>query len=171
MSTVKRLWTAPAAGEPMEAHGSVTAVADGGLRGDRYFAGEGYYSPYDVCQVTLVDSRALAQADEQYGIDLTDGRHRRNIVVDADVVDLLQARFRVGGAVFEGTRRRPPCAHVEQVAGETGVAEALGDERGGVCADVVEGGEVSVGDELTVEQRYDEPEKLAEAIRERYDKG
>jgi MOSC domain-containing protein YiiM len=36
---------------------------------------------------------------------------------------------------------------------------------------VVEGGEVSVGDELTVEQRYDEPEKLAEAIRERYDKG
>jgi MOSC domain-containing protein YiiM len=169
MATVERLWTAPAGGEPMEARESVTAVADGGLQGDRYFAGKGYYSPYDVCQVTLVDSGALAEIAEGYGIDLTDGRHRRNIVVDTDVVDLLQARFRVGGAVLEGTRRRPPCAHVEQVAGEAGVAEALGDERGGVCADVVEGGEITLGDELTVEQRYDEPEALAEAIRERYE--
>lgn len=169
MPTVQRLWTAPAGGEPMETRESVTAVADGGLRGDRYFTGEGYYSPYDVCQVTFVDSGALAEIDEQYGIDLTDGQHRRNIVVDADVVDLLQARFRVGGAVFEGTRRRPPCAHVEQVASEAGVAEALGNERGGICADVVEGGDVAVGDELVVEERYDEPEKLAAAIRERYE--
>ena len=152
----------------MEARDSVTAVADGGLRGDRYFTGRGYYSPYDVCQVTFVDGRALAHIDGEYGIDLTDGRHRRNVVVDADVVDLLQARFRVGAAVFEGTRRRPPCAHVEPVAGEAGVAEALSEERGGVCADVVEGGEVAVGDELVVEERYDEPEKLAAAIRERY---
>ena len=171
MPGVQQLWTAPAGGEPMEARESVTAVADGGLRGDRYVTGEGYYSPYDVCQVTLVDSGALAHIDEQYGIDLTDGRHRRNVVVGLDVVDLLRTRFRVGGAVFEGTRRRPPCAHVEQIAGEAGVAEALGDERGGVCADVVEGGEVAVGDELTIEQRYDEPEKLAEAIRERYEEG
>jgi MOSC domain-containing protein YiiM len=170
MPTVRQLWTAPAGGEPMEARDSVTAVANGGLHGDRYFTGEGYYSPYDVCQVTFVDSRALARIDEEYGIDLTDGRHRRNVVVDADVVDLLQARFRVGGAVFEGTRRRPPCAHVEQVAGEAGVAEALGEERGGVCADVVEGGDVAVGDELVVEERYDEPEKLAAAIRERYER-
>jgi MOSC domain-containing protein YiiM len=49
------------------------------------------------------------------------------------------------------------------------VAEALGEERGGVCADVVKGGEVAVGDELVVEQRYDEPEQLAAAIRKRYE--
>jgi MOSC domain-containing protein YiiM len=169
MPTVQQLWTAPAGGEPMEARDAVTAVADGGLRGDRYFTGEGYYSPYDVCQVTFVDSRALAHIDDQYGIDLTDGRHRRNVVVDTDVVDLLQTRFRVGEAIFEGTRRRPPCGHVELVADEAGVAEALSEERGGVCADVVEGGEVAVGDELVVEERYDEPEKLAAAIRERYE--
>ena len=127
----------------------------------------GCHSPYDVCQVTLVDSDALAYIREEYGIDLTDGRHRRNIEVDTDVVELLETRFSVGEAVFEGTRRRPPCAHVEELAGEEGVARALGEERGGICADVVEGGEVAVGDQLEGVEQLDDPDSLAEAIRER----
>jgi MOSC domain-containing protein YiiM len=168
-ATVQQLWTAPEGGEPMESRDEVTAVADGGIRGDRYFTGRGHYSPYDVCQVTLVDSAALERIRGQFGIDLFDGRHRRNVVVDTDVLDLLETRFRVGGAVFEGTRRRPPCAHVERVADEVGVAEALGDERGGICAAVVEGGEVAVGDELAVLEQLDDPDSLAAAIRERYE--
>jgi MOSC domain-containing protein YiiM len=88
--------------------------------------------------------------------------------VDTDVVELLDTRFAVEEAVFEGTRRRPPCAHVEAVAGEEGVARALSEERGGICADVVEGGDVSVGDELQVLERLDDPDSLAAAIRERH---
>jgi len=167
MPTVQRIWTAPAAGEPMEARESVEAVRDGGLRGDRYCRGTGHYSPYDVCQVTLVDSGAIEYIREAFDIDLTDGRHRRNLVVDADVVDLLDTKFQIGEAVFEGTRRRPPCAHVEEVAGEEGVARALREERGGICADVVESGEVRVGDGLEVLEELDNPDALAEAIRER----
>ena len=151
----------------MEARESVRAVADGGLRGDRYCHDRGYYSPYDVCQVTLVDSRAIEYVHGEYGIDLSDGRHRRNLVVDADVVDLLDTRFAIGQAVFEGTRRRPPCAHVEEVAGEEGVARALGEERGGICADVVETGAVAVDDELRLLEDLDDPDSLAAAIRER----
>jgi len=167
MPTVQRIWTAPEGSAPMEARDGVRAVADAGLRGDRYCHDRGDYSPYDVCQVTLVDGAALAHIREAYGIDLSDGRHRRNLVVDTDVVELLDVRFAMGEAVFEGTRRRPPCAHVEEVAGEEGVARALGEERGGICADVVEGGGVSVGDELRVVERLDDPDSLAEAIRER----
>jgi MOSC domain-containing protein YiiM len=167
MPTVQRIWTAPEGSAPMEARERVRAIADGGLRGDRYCHDRGYYSPFDVCQVTLVDSGALEYVREEYGIDLSDGRHRRNLVVDFDVVELLDARFAVGEAVFEGTRRRPPCAHVEDLAGEEGVARALSEERGGVCADVVEGGEVAVGDELRVLEQLDDPDSLADAIRER----
>jgi len=166
--TVEQLWTAPESGAPMEPRERVTAVANGGLRGDRYCAGRGYYSPYDVCQVTLVDSAALAAVDREFGIDLSDGRHRRNVVLDADVHDLLGARFRLGEAVFEGTRPRPPCAHVEEVADEPGLARALGEERGGVCADVVAGGAVAVGDDLEILERLDDFDGLADAIRERY---
>jgi len=168
MPTVSQLWTAPEGSAPMEHHETLEAVADGGLRGDRYFLGTGHYAPYDVCQVTLVSSSALAYVREEFDIDLSDGRHRRNIVVDGvEVVDLLDTRFRIGDAVFEGTRRRPPCAHVEEVADEEGVARALRDERGGICADVVESGSLEVGDDLTVVERLDDPDALADAIRER----
>ena len=102
----------------------VEAVADRGLRGDRYFRGSGYYSGVDGCQVTFVGTDALASVREESGVDLADGRHRRNIV-DTDVTDLLEHRFRVGEAVFEGTRLRPSCAHLEELAGEAGVARAL----------------------------------------------
>lgn len=148
---VEQVWTCPEDSAPMESRESVEAV-EGGLRGDRYLLGTGYYSPYDVCEVTFVAWDALEEILEETGIDLTDGRHRRNIVIRGvggeELHDLLKTTFRVGGATFRGTRPRPPCAHVERVAGEEGVARALKRKRGGICANVVEAGTVSVGDEL-----------------------
>jgi MOSC domain-containing protein YiiM len=148
LGRVASIWTSPADGAPMERRESVEAV-EGGLLGDRYLLGTGYYSPFDVCQVTLVSAEALAEIRDETGIDLSDGRHRRNVVVSgANLRDLLDVTFRAGDAEFRGTRPRPPCAHVERVAGEEGVARALGDGRGGICADVVTPGTVRVGDEL-----------------------
>jgi len=77
-------------------------------------------------------------------------------VVDTDVVDLLDTRVAVGEAVFEGTRPRPPCAHVEAVASEDGLAAALSAERGGICADVLAGDTVAVDDDLRVVERLDD---------------
>jgi MOSC domain-containing protein YiiM len=150
MPSVRGIWTAREDSAPMESVESIHAV-EGGLEGDRYLTGRGYYSPFDVCEVTFVEREALVGIRESTGIDLTDGRHRRNVVTEGgDVHDLLDARFRIGGAVFEGTRPRPPCAHVEEVADEEGVTRALAEGRGGICADVVEPGAFGVGDELEV---------------------
>jgi len=150
---VEQLWTAPEGSAPMEARDAVECVP-GGIRGDRYFTGEGYYSPVDECEVTFVDRAALAEIRGTHGIDLFDGRHRRNVVVSGvELEALLESRFRVGEATFEGTRPRPPCAHVEQVAGEAGVTQALQEGRGGICADVVEAGTATVGDEIEVLSR------------------
>ena len=147
---VETIFVAEADSQPMRRVESVEAV-DGGLEGDRYQTGKGYYSPFDVCEVTLVAGEAIDEIREEYGIDLTDGRHRRNVVTrDVDVHDLLGATFRIGGATMRGTRPRPPCAHVEQVANEDGVARALKEGRGGVCADVVEPGAIGAGDEIVV---------------------
>ncbi|MFC5973130.1 MOSC domain-containing protein [Halomarina salina] len=168
MSRVERLWTAPEDSAPMESHQSIRCLAGCGIEGDRYCLGTGYYSPYDVCQITFVESEALDHILEEYDIDLTDGRHRRNVVVrDVDVHDLLGQRFRVGDATFEGTRPRPPCAHVEAVADEEGVTRALTEGRGGICADVVEDGSVAVGDEVEVLGPVFDGEGLAESIRDR----
>jgi MOSC domain-containing protein YiiM len=165
------IWYADEGSAPMQRTDRIRAV-EGGLEGDRYCRGTGFYTPFDVCEVTLVEREALAEIRERHGIDLTDGRHRRNLVLEGvDVDDLLETRFRVGEAVLEGTRPRPPCAHVEDIADEEGVARALGEGRGGVCADVVDPGEMAVGDEIEMlESVAFGGEGLVEGIRERLER-
>ncbi|MFB6221999.1 MAG: MOSC domain-containing protein, partial [Halolamina sp.] len=85
------LFIAPAGGEPMERRERVEAV-EGGLAGDRYQTGEGHYSRVSTCEVTLVEREALTQVAEAYGIDLSSGQHRRNLVTSGVAVeDLLEA--------------------------------------------------------------------------------
>ena len=165
MGTVEQLFVAPEGGEPMVEQESVEAV-DGGLVGDRYLQGTGYYSPYDVCEVTLVEADAIETVSEAFGIDLGDGRHRRNVVIRGhDLHDLLETTFRIGTAELRGTRPRPPCAHVEEVAGEEAVARSLGEGRGGICARVVFPGTIAVDDDIEIVEA--DPRTVGEAITER----
>lgn len=168
---IEAIYIAEEGSAPMDRADSVEAVAGRGLRGDRYFTGTGYYSPYDVCQVTFVAREAIDAIDERYGLDLSAGEHRRNVVTSGvDLDRLLDARFRVGGAVFEGTRPRPPCRHVEEVNqeryGTSGVAQALQGDRGGICADVVTTGRLRAGDAITDVEQLDRTDEIVERLRE-----
>jgi len=165
MGTVEGLFVTPESGEPMVEQESVEAV-DGGLVDDRYLRGTGYYSPYDVCEVTLLEAEAIETIDDAFGIDLGDGRHRRNIVTRGhDLHDLLETTFRIGAAELRGTRPRPPCAHLEEMVGEEGVARALGNGRGGICARVLSPGTISVADNIEIVEA--DPRTVGEAIAER----
>jgi MOSC domain-containing protein YiiM len=148
MARVTDIFVADAGSEPMRSVDRVAAV-EGGLRGDRYCEGTGYYTPFDVCEVTLIAREEIDYVDRELGLSLDAGEHRRNLVTEGvDLHDLLDHRFRVGEATLNGTRPRPPCAHVEELADEEGVARALGDGRGGICADVLDPGEIAVGAEV-----------------------
>jgi MOSC domain-containing protein YiiM len=166
---VQAIWLTDEGSAPMEQVERVEAVAGRGLAGDRYCRGTGYYSGFDECEVTLIEASAIETIDEEFGIDLGDGRHRRNVVTaGVSVHELLDERFRLGDAELVGTRPRPPCVHVEEVAEEDGVARALGENRGGICAHVAEGGTIEPGDGIEVLGRTDaDPDELAAAIRAR----
>jgi len=165
MGTVEQLFVAPENGEPMVEQGSVDVV-EGGLVGDRYLRGTGYYSPYDVCEVTLLEAEAIETIHDEFEIDLRDGRHRRNVVTRGVALhDLLETTFRIGTAELRGTRPRPPCSHVEAVAGEDGVARALGDGRGGICARVISPGTISVDGSIEIVEA--DPRTVGAAIAER----
>ena len=164
---VEDIYVAEAAGEPMQRVESVRAVS-GGLEGDRYCTGRGYYSPFDVCQVTFVQAEALEEIRDRTTLDVTDGQHRRNVVVrGGDVHDLLDHRFTLGDARLEGTRTRPPCRYLEQVTGQDGLLRALADGRGGICARVADPGSFSVGDEIEAVEDLNNFESLVANIRER----
>lgn len=164
MGTVDQLFVTPESGEPMEPQESVDVV-EGGLVGDRYLRGTGYYSPYDVCEITLLEAEAVETIHDEFGIDLRDGRHRRNVVTRGVALhDLLETTFRIGTAELRGTRPRPPCAHVEEVADEDGVASAL-EGRGGICARVISPGTISVDDSIEIVEA--DPRTVGAAIAER----
>ena len=132
----------------MERVEEVRAVA-GGLEDDRYKEGTGYWIRYgDVCEVTLIEGEDLDEIEQEAGLHVKNGEHRRNIVTrGVRLHDLNGSRFRVGEVVLEYDRPRPPCKHVQDVT-EAGMTRALRRRRGGICARVIEGGLIRTQDEI-----------------------
>lgn len=149
---VTQIYIAPRAGAPMHRLREVAAIAGGGLAGDRYLLGTGYYgyyTPRNVCQVTLIEEEALERMAAAHGVATAAGEHRRNLVTrGVRLPELRGKRFAIGGAVFEYDRSRPPCGYLERVT-QRGMARAMG-EGAGICVSVVTGGHVREGDALVV---------------------
>lgn len=137
----------------MERVEEVTTVEGCGIEGDRYCEGTGFWTRYgDVCQVTLIEGEDLDFIENELGISVKDGQHRRNIITRGiRLLDLRRKRFRVGEVLLEFDRSRPPCRHVQDLS-EPGMTRAL-KGRGGICARVVEAGQIRAQDAIAVEER------------------
>ena len=131
----------------MESVEEVETVEGGGIKGDRYYEGTGFWAQYgDVCQVTLIEGEHLDEIEEQ-GLAIKSGQHRRNIVTrGVDLLALRGKRFTVGDVVLEFDRSRPPCKHVQDLS-ERGMTRAL-KNRGGICARVIQSGPIRPGDSI-----------------------
>jgi MOSC domain-containing protein YiiM len=143
------IYTTSEAAKPLEANTSIRAVEGVGLEGDRYATGVGTYSerpgPH---QVTFVEREVIAAVNEEAGVELGEHESRRNLVTEGvPLNDLIGRTFRVGGVVFRGIKSCPPCAHLERLT-RPGVRAAL-ENRGGLRAEIVEGGVLRIGDKIT----------------------
>jgi MOSC domain-containing protein YiiM len=103
-----------------------------------------------VCEVTLISSEDLDHIENELGIRVRNGEHRRNIVTRGiRLEDLRRKRFRIGETVLKYDRPRPPCRHIQDLT-EPGMTRAL-KGRGGICARVVEAGKIRAQDAIEVE--------------------
>jgi MOSC domain-containing protein YiiM len=117
---------------PVEA---VEVTADG-VVGDRY--GE-------ARDLTLIEAEALEGLREDTGIELSAAASRRQVLTRGiRLNDLVGERFTVGGVECVGQELCEPCNHLQGLTQE-GVLRGL-VHRGGLRADIVSGGRISVGD-------------------------
>ena len=133
----------------MQPRDSVRAIAGIGLEGDRYAEQNGKYSqtPGTGREVTLVEREAIegVRAD---GVELADHETRRNLLTEGVPLNHLVGRtFRVGDVVLRGVRLAEPCSYLARLT-RPGVSRAL-VHRGGLRADIVEGGTLHAGDAIT----------------------
>jgi MOSC domain-containing protein YiiM len=124
---------------------SLVAEAGKGLVGDRNHnaggVGEGE-------AITLIELEALEGLEADTGIRLSAADSRRNVCTSGiGLNDLVGRRFRVGEALCEGVELCEPCNHLAKLNDEFGILRGL-VHRGGLRADVLEGGRIAVGDQV-----------------------
>jgi len=111
--------------------------------GDRYASAAGSYNRNrpGSRQVTLINAIFFEGTEFVY----TDSR--RNIVTEGvELMWLINREFTIGQARFRGIKYCDPCERPSRLAGKlTSFKEAFSD-RGGLIAEVVEGGTIKAGD-------------------------
>lgn len=135
----------PARDVPMQPVDLVEAETGGGLAGDRYAGESGKRG------VTLIQAEHLPVIAALSGhAEVAPSTLRRNLLVSGiPLVALKGRRFRVGEVLLEGTDDCDPCSRMEAALGPGGYNAMRG--MGGLCARILEGGAIRVGDEVVAE--------------------
>lgn len=123
----------------LTAVGSVRAIAGKGLEGDRHFHDDG---------AKPGKALTLIEAENVEAVGLPPGGARRQVTVrGVDLNALVGKRFRVGDVECYGVHLCEPCAHLQSIT-RPGIIEDL-LHRGGINADILTDGTISVGDAVT----------------------
>lgn len=117
---------------------TVRAIAGKGLEGDRYFFEDGAKAGLAL---TLVEGDVVAD------VGLGPGKTRRQLTVSGTGLnELVGKRFRVGDVECFGVELCEPCLHLQELTRPGIIKELV--HRGGLNADILTDGPISVGDEI-----------------------
>jgi MOSC domain-containing protein YiiM len=117
---------------------TVRAIAGKGLEGDRYFFEAGA-EPGKA--LTLVEADVVAD------VRLRPGETRRQVTVTGTGLnDLVGKGFRVGEVECYGVEICEPCLYLQEMTRPGIIKELV--HRGGLNADILSSGSISVGDEV-----------------------
>jgi MOSC domain-containing protein YiiM len=143
---VEAIFVSAEHGEPPAPVDRVRARAGRGLEGNRYYWDDGAAPPGRA--VTLIASEAVEAVASEGDVSVEPAATRRNVLTRGiDVNALVGKRFRIGSVECEGVELCEPCQTLEAMT-QPGVIKAF-VHRGGLNADILTDGEISVGDPVT----------------------
>lgn len=142
--TVVTICISPVAGQPMRKVKRVMAVSGAGLEGDRYCTGQGSFNKKGGVgkrQVTLMNVAFFERSGFKYV------HSRRNIFVkNVELMYLIGKEFQIGAARFRGIKYCEPCDRPSGLIKHLKSFEETFLDGGGLVAEILEGGEIKVGD-------------------------
>ena len=160
-ANVVAIFIAPEAEAPMEVVGSVEAVQGQGLKGDRYFKGEGTFSETvesPSYEVTLIESEMVDAFNARGETKLEPRDLRRNLLTRGVSLNTLVGKtFRVGDVTLKGVRLCEPCNHLATKVHQD-VLKMV--HQAGLRAGIVSGGKINVGDTIKTDTVQVEKERV-----------
>jgi MOSC domain-containing protein YiiM len=146
--------SASAPGEVVSIHrvavnrGPTESLTEAEVRTNYGIAGDFRSRAGKARQITLIEEEALHAAGRTLGMTVPPGASRRQVMVRGIALNpTLGQRLRVGDLELEVTELADPCENMERAIAPGGRA-ALGN-HGGICARILRGGTLRVGDPVT----------------------
>jgi len=138
MAVLHQIWIKRAHRGPVDAAVRATLVAGRGIAANADQGGRR--------QVTLIDLERWRELMDRLGADLVTGARRANLVIDSlDLFDSRGKTLRIGSARLHVLGETRPCERMEETF--PGLRAAMRERwGGGAYAEVIEGGDISVGD-------------------------
>jgi MOSC domain-containing protein YiiM len=137
---LERIWLKRAKGGPMDAVNGALLEVNGGLRGNANRGGKR--------QVTIISRERWAELMDALAADLSPSVRRANLMVSGLNLENSRGRIlRIGATRLQINGETRPCEQME--AAHAGLQELMKARwGGGAFAEVVDGGEIGVGDEV-----------------------
>lgn len=157
---VTQIFRAPKAEAPMEEVQTIRAIEGFGFEGDRYSTGEGTYSKTakKIRHATLISQEVISRGAPFEAKDT-----RRNLVTHGiDLETLRNTEFSVGSVLMRYFDVCTPCKIPSKLSGKPGFIEAFPDIYGGIRAEIISTGDISVGDEITIVRKLNTKEESSD---------
>lgn len=145
--TLVRMAIRPSRRAPMLVKDVLHLDSETGISGDRYKAKNGKR------QVTLIQQEHLQAVASMLGIaEVNPLLTRRNLVVSGiNLLAFKGRQFYIGTVLLEMTGPCEPCSKMEENFGPGGYNAMRG--HGGICAKVIKGGEIAIGDPVRLKSQ------------------
>src|SRR2546430_11509643 len=147
--TVESIHIASAAESPTQSVDQAQAIPGVGLDGDRYAKRQGtFFKPLPDFELTLIEAEAVEALKRDYGVQITAGEARRNLVTRGVPVNhLVGHEFQIGEAKIRRIRLCEPFDPLQRLTGRA-VLQGL-RHRGGLRAHILTQGTIHVGDVIS----------------------